>query len=267
MRMCGRGAWIVTFPSFSLPFSRQAPLKGNFFLAFPSFSLPFSRQAPLKGNFFLAFPSFSLPFNRQATPQRQLFSCFSFFFVAFQSPSDLPATQRDTHSSLLRSSSPWQSSHILQNFPGVSCKHDTWKFYRMRVSLFARKNVLLQRPIGFCKRTNLLCRISSWYHLFSLKAHTFRLSKIQKQMLWYPCAVTGTTPSKPTYYFSFSRMLQDVFMINDALRLSPAGSSLWVLFYHYFFSSSHLWTYRIRGWWVCQALSTLSFRISSRKLT
>ena len=36
----------------------------------------------------------------------------------------------------------------------------------MRVSLFARKNVLLQRPIGFCKRTNLLCRISSWYHLF-----------------------------------------------------------------------------------------------------
>ena len=218
---------------------------------------------------------------------------FSFFFAAFQSPSDLPATQRDTHSSLLRSSSSWQSSHILhslptqrdthssllrsssswqsshilQNFPGVSCKHDTWKFYRMRVSLFARKNVLLQRPIGFCKRTNLLCRISSWYHLFSLKAHTFRLSKIQKQMLWYPCAVTGTTPSKPTYYFSFSRMLQDVFMINDALRLSPAGSSLWVLFYHYFFSSSHLWTYRIRGWWVCQALSTLSFRISSRKLT
>ena len=153
-------------------------------------------------------------------------SYVSFFFAAFQSPSDLPATQRDTHSSLLRSSSSWQSSHILQNFPGVSRKHDTWKFYRMRVSLFARKNVLLQLPIGFCKRTNLLCRISSWYHLFSLKAHTFRLSKIQKQMLWYPCAVTGTTPSKPTYYFPFSRMLQDVFMINDALRLSPAGSSL-----------------------------------------
>ena len=43
MRMCGRGAWIVAFPSFSLPFSRLAPVKGNFFLAFPSFSLPFSR--------------------------------------------------------------------------------------------------------------------------------------------------------------------------------------------------------------------------------
>ena len=43
MRMCGRGAWIVTFPSFSLPFSRQVTFKGNFFLAFPSFSLPFSR--------------------------------------------------------------------------------------------------------------------------------------------------------------------------------------------------------------------------------
>ena len=231
-----------------------------FFVAFQSPSTP-QRQL------FSCFSFFFAAFQSPSTPQRQLFSCFSFFFAAFQSPSDLPATQRDTHSSLLRSSSSWQSSHILQNFPGVPCKHDTWKFHRMRVSLFARKNVLLQLPIGFCKRTNLLCRISSWYHLFSLKAHTFRLSKIQKQMLWYPCAVTGTTPSKPTYYFSFSRMLQDVFMINDALRLSPAGSSLWVLFYHYFFSSSHLWTYRIRGWWVCQALSTLSFRISSRKLT
>ena len=43
MRMCGRGAWIVAFPSFSLPFSRLVTCKGNFFIAFPSFSLPFSR--------------------------------------------------------------------------------------------------------------------------------------------------------------------------------------------------------------------------------
>ena len=46
MRMSGRGAWIVTFPSFSLPFSRLVTCKGNFFLAFPSFSLPFSHLVP-----------------------------------------------------------------------------------------------------------------------------------------------------------------------------------------------------------------------------
>ena len=69
MRMCGRGAWIVAFPSFSLPFSRLVTCKGNFFIAFPSFSLPFSRLVTCKGNFFLAFPSFSLPFSRLVTFQ------------------------------------------------------------------------------------------------------------------------------------------------------------------------------------------------------
>ena len=129
---------------------------------FPSFSLPFGWLEPVKGNFFLAFPSFSLPFSSQVTCQshNETLTLRSF-----------GAHRRDSRHIFCKIFQVFRASTTPENFAECvsRCLHAKMSFCKCHM--------------GICKRTNLLNHISSWYHLFSLKTHAFRLSKIQKQLL------------------------------------------------------------------------------------
>ena len=129
-----------------------------------------------------------------------------------------------------------------------SCKHES-----ALGSLYAQKSPFALALYN-CKRTNIFRGTTFFPRQLTLSGSLRYKSNL---MLWYPCVITDTTPSKPTAIFS--RMLQDVFMTRIPLRLSPTGHSLWFHFCHYFFSSLHLWSDGIKGRMVCQEISLYGF--------